>query len=127
MGTQPQVAVARLKDGGHRVLRQAIEIKRDSEQNTVINKLMAQALVAAQKYEEAAQILQKLAEERKQKQTDPPKAEASGSGQSAPLPSKLIISAPKKLLDEVASGKMSFEEFKKAVSVEYLTFPPQKK
>ena len=91
-------------------------------------RLIYHALVAAQKYEEAAQILQKLADERKKKQTDPPpKAEASGPAQSAPLPSKLIISAPKKLLDDVASGKMSFEEFKKAVSVEYLTFPPQKK
>ena len=42
------------------------------------------------------------------------------------LPAKLIISAPKRLLDEVGTGKMSLAEFKKAASIEFLTFPGTK-
>jgi tetratricopeptide (TPR) repeat protein len=54
------------------------------------------------------------------------------SGQSAArntqieLPAKLIISAPKRLLDEVGTGKMSLAEFKKAAGIEFLTFPGTK-
>jgi tetratricopeptide (TPR) repeat protein len=39
------------------------------------------------------------------------------------LPSKFILSASKKLLDQVAAGKISLEDFKKGVAVQYLTFP----
>jgi hypothetical protein len=46
---------------------------------------------------------------------------------SIPLPSRLVISAPKKILDQVGAGKMTFEEFRKAATVEYLTFPPADK
>ncbi len=41
---------------------------------------------------------------------------------AAPLPIKLIVSAPKKLLDQVKEGKISFEEFRRQASVETLTF-----
>jgi tetratricopeptide (TPR) repeat protein len=41
---------------------------------------------------------------------------------SSPLASKLIIVAPKELLDQVGQGKMSFDDFRKAATVEYLTF-----
>jgi hypothetical protein len=34
------------------------------------------------------------------------------------VPAKLIVSATKRQLDQVASGKMSFEDFRQAVSVE---------
>jgi hypothetical protein len=46
---------------------------------------------------------------------------------TVPLPSRLVISAPKKILDQVGAGKTSFEEFRKAATVEYLTFPPADK
>jgi tetratricopeptide (TPR) repeat protein len=51
--------------------------------------------------------------------------EAAKASQPAPspLPAKLIVSAPKKLLDQAGAGKVSFEEFKKAATVEYLTAP----
>jgi tetratricopeptide (TPR) repeat protein len=115
-------------DDAIKTLRQALELKPEGEQASTISRLLAQALVNTQKYDEAVQLLQKLADERKNKQTNaPPKTEASGAPQAAPLPSKLIISASKKLLDQVAAGQMSFEEFKKAASVEYLTFPTEKK
>lgn len=41
------------------------------------------------------------------------------------LPGKLIVSAPKKLLDQAGTGKISFEEFRKAASVEYQAPPAQ--
>jgi hypothetical protein len=39
-------------------------------------------------------------------------------GPAARLPARLIISAPKSLLDQVGSGKLSFAEFRRAATVE---------
>lgn len=41
---------------------------------------------------------------------------------AAELPVKLIISAPKKLLDQAKEGKITFEEFRRQASVETLRF-----
>jgi tetratricopeptide (TPR) repeat protein len=41
------------------------------------------------------------------------------------LPGKLIISAKKRLVDQVGSGKISFEEFRRQASVEHLPFGPR--
>lgn len=41
---------------------------------------------------------------------------------AAALPVKLIVSAPKKLLDQVKAGKITFEEFRRQASVETLRF-----
>ena len=38
------------------------------------------------------------------------------------LPAKLIVSAPKKLLDQVGDGKITAAEFQKLVTLEVLTF-----
>jgi tetratricopeptide (TPR) repeat protein len=43
------------------------------------------------------------------------------------LPAKLILTASKRLLDQVGTGKISFEEFRKAATVEYVTFPAAEK
>lgn len=48
--------------------------------------------------------------------------EKSGKEKMPPLPPQLILSATKSQLDQVASHKMSFEEFSKAATVEYRTF-----
>jgi hypothetical protein len=48
-----------------------------------------------------------------------PTAKTAPAAPSA-LPSKLIVTASKKLLDEVGSGKTSFEAFTKAATVEYV-------
>jgi tetratricopeptide (TPR) repeat protein len=45
--------------------------------------------------------------------TNPPPALAT-------LPGKLVVSATKKQLDDVGSGKMTFEEFRKAATVDYV-------
>lgn len=48
--------------------------------------------------------------------------ESAKQAKKSSLPAKLIISAPKELLDQIGQGKVSFEDFKKGASVEYLTF-----
>lgn len=81
---------------------------------------LARALVAQGKADETEKVVRALG-----KLTD---RLASGQHPGKPaaneiaLPAKLIVSAPKKLLDQVGSGKMTFDEFRKAASVEHLTF-----
>jgi hypothetical protein len=48
--------------------------------------------------------------------------EGKAASVAGPLPAKLIVSASKKVLDQVGSGKLSFDEFKKAATVQYLDF-----
>ncbi len=50
------------------------------------------------------------------------KAKTGSESSKALLPARLIISAPKQLLDQVAAGKISLEAFKKSVNVQYLSF-----
>ncbi len=45
---------------------------------------------------------------------------------ASPIVSKLIISAPKRLLDQVAAGKVSFHDFEKQVALEYIGFSASK-
>jgi tetratricopeptide (TPR) repeat protein len=75
---------------------------------------LAQALLAEDKPEEAKAHLEQWIKYKKV-ETAPAKKDAP----AAQAPTKLILSAPKKLLDQVGSGKMSLEEFKKQVTVEY--------
>jgi tetratricopeptide (TPR) repeat protein len=42
---------------------------------------------------------------------------------ASPIVSKLIISAPKRLLDQVGTGKVGFHDFEKQVIVEYVGLP----
>jgi hypothetical protein len=46
----------------------------------------------------------------------------TGASSKMPLPGRLIISAPRVLLDHVATGKITFEEFKKSAEIQYLAF-----
>jgi len=49
------------------------------------------------------------------------------AGVAQALPSRLIITAPKRLLDQVGAGKITLEDFKKKATVERLSFSaPQK-
>jgi hypothetical protein len=58
----------------------------------------------------------------------PESATASGSANPAShLPSKLIVAAPKRLLDQVGNKTISFEAFKKAATVQVLNFPASEK
>jgi hypothetical protein len=81
---------------------------------------LAQSLLAEGKQDEARKVLADIAAQAQRgTQADTAKpAEKPG----IVLPSKLIVSASKKSLEAVGSGKMSFEDFRKAATVEYLTF-----
>ncbi|HMF12311.1 MAG TPA: tetratricopeptide repeat protein [Gemmataceae bacterium] len=114
-------------DEAIKVLRQALDLKPETEQAATANKNLAQALIAVQKYDEAVPALQKAADLLKKAAQTQPKTEPKSTAQPNPLPSKLVISVYKQQLDAVGSGKMSFDAFKKAANVEYLTFPQEKK
>jgi hypothetical protein len=81
----------------------------------------ASALDAYQRIAEYSRRLEAAAQKKK-----PEAAQAAGTTAetpAVPLPPKLIVSAPKKVLDLVGAGKVTFEEFKKSATVQLLTFP----
>jgi hypothetical protein len=96
---------------------QALEAldKKDKDAWAEVCQKVAQALLAEGKFEEAKKYLDWVVERKKTAAPAVPKKDPT----PAPLPTKLILSATKKLLDQVGSGKMSFEDFKKDVSVEH--------
>jgi hypothetical protein len=86
---------------------------------------LAQTYLADGKTADAKNYIEKaLAIEKKISEAAPPKKEAAPA---STVPAKLIVSAPKKLLDQVASEKISFEDFKKQATVEYLPAPAPEK
>jgi tetratricopeptide (TPR) repeat protein len=107
--------------------QKALERQPDQKQQiltlTELYSKLAQARLGAGEADKAREALEhamayaRLAEKASGKGEEgggPPKESA------LPLPSRLILSVPKKLLDQVGSGKMSYEEFRKAASIEYV-------
>lgn len=87
---------------------------------------LAQVLLAQGQNDQARAVMstgQKLADAAV-KLADSLKGKPGRSGIA--LPSQLIISAPKKLLTQVGDGKVTFEEFRKAATVEYVRFADAK-
>lgn len=104
--------------------KKAVEQKGDSQHLADAYMKLAQAHMKAQQLKEAeAAYQQALTRARSFLE----KADATGITSPSPLPSKLIITATKERLDQVGKGTMSFEEFKKAISIDYLSFSPEKK
>jgi tetratricopeptide (TPR) repeat protein len=99
---------------------------------------LAQALLAADELEQALKTFQQIthasealvkayqSDVARQQTQRPPLSKPGEADPAIPLPLKLIISAPQKLLDQVGAGKISFEDFKKAVTVQYVGFPSSK-
>jgi hypothetical protein len=94
---------------------------------------LAQAYLAAGDVKGARTALDQLARSERSaaaKASQAPAAKGSSNARPAetpkptPPPAKLIVSATKQVLDQVGSGKMSFEDFKKAATVQYLDFAP---
>ena len=84
---------------------------------------LAQALLSMGERVRAQEVLELVARKATAMALNTPAADVLDTSKSskAPkveLPGKWIISAPKKLLDQVGSGKISFEEFRKQVTVE---------
>ncbi len=80
---------------------------------------LAQAYAAAGKLDEARDALDHARDERP-KTAQPAKAKAPPQVGPPRLPARLTISAPKKLLDDVGGGKVSYDEFRKQATVEYV-------
>src|SRR5260370_39008867 len=67
-----------------------------------------------------------MAEEHLKEAADPSQKTASsggiGSKATSSFPSKLVISAPKKLLDQVGAGKIPYADFRRQATVDYFGF-----
>jgi tetratricopeptide (TPR) repeat protein len=114
-----------------RAYQQALAKSSDAQHAAALYLKLAQLYLTTQKDEtEARQAMDRARELLTQAapaadKSAPKPAPASGLAQ--PLPSRLIISVPKRLLDQVGAGKMTLEEFKKKANVERLSFSvPQK-
>jgi tetratricopeptide (TPR) repeat protein len=103
----------------------ALKIKQGTKELAVLWQKMAKALLAKGDARGARQALDYALKSASGKTVGDPKI--TGLKSSALLPAKLIISAPKKVLDQVGSGKITFEAFAKAATVDYLTFSPSAK
>lgn len=86
-----------------------------------LDRKMAQCYLALGEDEKARKALDHISALRKES-TDAKDKPASAAKPSVALPTKLIISVPKKLLDEARGGKMSFEELRAKAHVEMLRF-----
>jgi tetratricopeptide (TPR) repeat protein len=109
---------------------QALEMKPDSKQHLTILQQLQRAYRQAKKEPEARLTEQKLKEYMSKMEDAQIKQWTQQMAQDTKptsLPGKMIVSATKKQLDDVGSGRMSFEDFKKAVSVEFVAFPAEKK
>jgi hypothetical protein len=83
---------------------------------------LARALLAQGKLQEAEAVVKGVAKLSDQLAGSQPGFKPAPDKPVAALPAKLIISLPKKLLDQAGTGKMTTEEFQKLASVEYLMF-----
>jgi hypothetical protein len=99
------------------------ERRQELERLSSLYSKLAQAQLATGRMDEARATLERArgtsqeATRTAQGQTTAPAAAKPGG---SVLPARLTLSAPKRLLDEVGSGKMSFEQFRKQVTVEYV-------
>ncbi len=105
-----------------RELQQGIEKDPPPQKAAALYRKLSQALLAQKKDEEAVRAAQKAQELAREATSGQPKKD--GPAAAPHLPAKLLVSAPKKLLDQVGSGTITFEEFKKQAMMEHLTFSP---
>ncbi|MFL5244639.1 MAG: tetratricopeptide repeat protein [Gemmataceae bacterium] len=104
--------------GAYKSALKLLSDQKDSPQRAEILKKLAQVQVANGQFDEAKQLLDQIV---KHKNVAPTNSKKETS-KAAPLPGKLIISAPKSLLDQIGNGKIDFDTFAKAVSVEQEDF-----
>ena len=109
-------------DEAIRAYENALKTEPDGPRAAKLFPKIAQAYIAQGKVAEARRSLDRALEYAAKSSASPPAAKPAPPAR-APLPAKLILSAPRRLLDEVGSGRMPFEEFRKQASVSYLTFP----
>jgi hypothetical protein len=91
-----------------------------SEAADALTKL-AQAYLLLGEKDRATQTIERAAELTGWAVSGKSEAKTKGKSQSSriPLPGRLIISVPRALLEHVATGKISFEDFKKEADIQY--------
>ena len=104
--------------------QKAVELKQlDPKLSAALYRKLAQCYLALERIGEARSALDKAAEVLKNMQeAASAQNKPAAAKPAAALPVKLIVSAPKKLLDQVKEGKISFEEFRRQATVETLKF-----
>jgi hypothetical protein len=105
----------------------AAKLKPELAEEPSILERVAQAELALGHKDQAAAMIVRARKLRDDSIAQRNKNTQTGDAPAAPLPAKLIISATKKLLDQVGNGQISYEAFKKEAHVEYLTFSAQQK
>lgn len=115
-----------MKQGRYQEAAEAYQKALQQKESSTLYRKLAQTMLAQadqdgsrQSVEKARQFLESAL--RAEKPASPP------ATASVPLHPKLILSAPKKLLDQVGAGKISFGEFQKAVTVQHVNFNPPPK
>jgi hypothetical protein len=115
-----------------RAYRNAAAKDKDPQRLAGLYLKIASLELSAAKNEEAArktaeralqflQVLQRV--ERPQTKNTAQSAPPASGAAAGPAASKLIITAPKRLLDQVATGRIDFEAFRKAVRVQHVPLP----
>jgi hypothetical protein len=105
--------------------RKAMDASGDARTKALLLLKIAEVLKEQNRDKEALDTLQKV--EELLKEGEPKGSSSSAETPTIPLPTKMIVSAPKKLLDQAAASKVTFEEFVKAATVELLSFSAPKK
>lgn len=82
-----------------------------------LNAKLAQAFIVAGKFDQAREALERAHDVSRK---NPPAGKSTSAKSSAMvLPARLTISASKRMLDQIGSGSISYDEFRKAATVEY--------
>lgn len=79
-------------------------------------------MVALGKKDEATEALKRVAERVERFTKSRVQAKSAKESEEIPLASRLILRVPKKVLDQMGTGKMTYEDFRKSSTIEHLSF-----
>jgi tetratricopeptide (TPR) repeat protein len=99
----------------------AVELKPGANEAARVYRKLAQCYLTMGEDDKARAALDRLRALQKESADGRDKTGAANK-RAAGLPVKLIVSAPKKLLDQVGEGKIKVEDFCRQASVKTLTF-----
>jgi tetratricopeptide (TPR) repeat protein len=103
-------------------LQKALEMASGSKQKAALHRKLAQAYLMQEKNDEARSHIDRAIAFLKEATDAKNNSAPASKPEATPLPVKMIIAVPKKLLDQASDGKMAFEEFCRRASVETLRF-----
>ena len=102
------------------VYQKLLSLAKSPNQEADVRRMLAMCYAGMEDNEKAREEIDKAIDILKKAKES--KENPTAAKPAATLPVKLIISAPKKLLDQVKEGKISFEDFRRQASVETLRF-----